>query len=203
MKNIHILQENIYITSDEEIKEGDYYITPNNSILKSLGQMLTNVEDYKKIILTTDQDLIKDDVQTIDDDFLEWFVKNPSCEEVETERLEDGKYVDRFADGSVVEGVYENYKIIIPKKEPKQSAVEWLIDELLDGKILMPTLINQANEMFKQQIIEAHFQGVKETVLNVSEHINIPKTLNTIQEIENGTGKHEEGEDYYNEKFNK
>lgn len=36
----------------------------------------------KKIILTTDQDLIKDDVQTIDDDFLEWFVKNPSYEVV-------------------------------------------------------------------------------------------------------------------------
>jgi hypothetical protein len=36
-----------------------------------------------KIILTTDQDLIKDGVQAIDDEFLEWFVKNPSCEEVE------------------------------------------------------------------------------------------------------------------------
>ena len=39
--------------------------------------------DCKKIILTTDQDLIKDGVQPIDDEFLEWFVKNPSCEEVE------------------------------------------------------------------------------------------------------------------------
>ena len=39
--------------------------------------------DCKKIILTTDQDLIKDGVQAIDDDFLEWFVKNPSCEVVD------------------------------------------------------------------------------------------------------------------------
>ena len=37
----------------------------------------------KKIILTTDQDLLKDGVQPIDDEFLEWFVKNPNCESVE------------------------------------------------------------------------------------------------------------------------
>jgi hypothetical protein len=179
MRNIHVLQENIYITSDEEIKEGDYYITPNNSILKSLGQMLTNVEDYKKIILTTDQDLIKDDVQTIDDDFLEWFVKNPSCEEVETERLEDGKYVDRFADGSVVEGVYENYKIIIPKEEKdytallqpvgtKQTAVEWLYKNLKshfkhDGDLLevVQFSFEQAKEMEREQLNERYLKGIE------------------------------------------
>ena len=37
---------------------------------------------FKKIILTTDQDLIADGVQAIDDEFLEWFVKNPSCENI-------------------------------------------------------------------------------------------------------------------------
>ena len=35
------------------------------------------------IILTTDQDLIADGIQSIDDEFLEWFVKNPSCEYVD------------------------------------------------------------------------------------------------------------------------
>jgi hypothetical protein len=30
----------------------------------------------QKIILTTDLDLIKDGVQSIDNEFLEWFVKN-------------------------------------------------------------------------------------------------------------------------------
>jgi vacuolar-type H+-ATPase subunit D/Vma8 len=92
------------------------------------------------------------------------------------------------------------------------TAVEYLIKEFSNvlGKIQTETLkdsvflidaIEKAKEMEKQQIIEAHFQGVKETVLNLSEHIIIPKTLNTIQEIENGIGKHEEGEDYYNKKF--
>jgi hypothetical protein len=83
----------------------------------------------------------------------------------------------------------------------KQSAVEWLVDELLSGKLLIPSLIEEVKEIEKQQIMEAHFQGVKETVLNLSEHINIHKTLNNIQEIENGIGKHEEGEDYYNKTF--
>jgi hypothetical protein len=89
----------------------------------------------------------------------------------------------------------------------KQTAIEWLIDELVkykfiakNGEFTQP-LLEQANKMFEQQIIDAHFQGVKETVLNLSEHIDIPKTLNNIQEIENGIGKHEEGEQYYNEQF--
>ncbi len=84
-KTINVLTQNIYITSDEEIKEGDWFLY-DNEILKSdkLGIFdVTLVSICKKIILTTDQDLIKDGVQAIDDDFLEWFVKNPSCKEVE------------------------------------------------------------------------------------------------------------------------
>jgi hypothetical protein len=46
-------------------------------------------------------------------------VKNPSCEFVETERLEDGQYFDYLEDNSVIEGIYENYKIIIPQEEPQ------------------------------------------------------------------------------------
>jgi hypothetical protein len=73
--------QHIYITSDEEIKEGDWYCSPYGIISKHNGtEMLP--DDWRKIILTTDEDLIKDDVQSIDDDFLEWFVKNPNCEEV-------------------------------------------------------------------------------------------------------------------------
>ena len=41
------------------------------------------------------------------------------------------------------------------ENKPKQTAVEWLIDELLDGKLLMPSLIEQAKEMEKQQIIDS------------------------------------------------
>jgi hypothetical protein len=80
------LPQNIYITSDEEIKKGDWVFNP---VYKTVYQWIKNADihfdriDAKKIILTTDQDLIKDGVQAIPDEFLEWFVKNPSCESVE------------------------------------------------------------------------------------------------------------------------
>jgi len=34
----------------------------------------------------------------------------------------------------------------------KQTAVEWLVSELLDGKTLMPSLIEQAKAMEKEQM---------------------------------------------------
>jgi hypothetical protein len=37
----------------------------------------------------------------------------------------------------------------------KQTAVEWLVDELLDSKPLMPSLIEQAKEMEKEQMRSA------------------------------------------------
>jgi hypothetical protein len=89
------LYHNIYITSDEEIKEGDWFynivsLKPEAFKACENGDGYVNCSKYshyridcKKIILTTDQDLIKDGVQAIDDKFLEWFVNNPSCEEVE------------------------------------------------------------------------------------------------------------------------
>lgn len=109
------INQNIYITSNEEIKEGNWFY---NSFLNEISKM--DVLDYsnfrQKIILTTDQDLIEDGVQAIDNEFLEWFVKNPNCEYVEVEKS--------FADGSTFGyGYIENliYKIIIPKQETKQE----------------------------------------------------------------------------------
>jgi len=105
----------IYITSDEEIKEGDYVLNivqktvfeANKSFLKLIGgTLLTN----QKIILTTDQDLIKDGVQAIDDEFLKWFFKNPSCESVEVESMVN---MIQFTPREFI------YKIIIPKEELK------------------------------------------------------------------------------------
>ena len=128
-KTMHIpdgvqIPHHIYITEDSEIKEGDWIIW-NKKIVKAID---TAYYSAKKIILTTDRDLIADGVQSIDDTFLEWFVKNPSCEKVETERLENGKYVDWLADGSVIEGIYENYKIIIPQETIEEAADLWATD---------------------------------------------------------------------------
>lgn len=71
--------KNIYITSEEEIKYGDWFISKEGIIHNNFGWNFGDI----KIILTTDQDLIADGIQPIDDEFLEWFVKNPSCEEVD------------------------------------------------------------------------------------------------------------------------
>ncbi len=114
---------NIYITSDEEIKEGDVvkipcgvgkvkeltwkfgndnpsYIIEDIFIYKlrygqKEGELQINsfrYEDVKKIVITTDQDLIDDGVQAIDDEFLEWFSsKNGNVNFVEVIVTEDEK----------------------------------------------------------------------------------------------------------------
>ena len=75
------------------------------------------IKIQKKIIITTDQDLIKDGVQAIDDEFLEWFVKNPSCESVDIgTSLLNGK------DGY---GYYGKYKIIILKYDKMKVLYEY------------------------------------------------------------------------------
>jgi hypothetical protein len=74
--------QHIYITSDKTPKYLDYYIVKtkdSSGEREALGQRLDkNNSDYskcKKIILTTDSNLIKDGVQAIDDEFLEWFIE--------------------------------------------------------------------------------------------------------------------------------
>jgi hypothetical protein len=108
-----LIRQNIYITSDEQIKEGDWFCNTFNDnqpkLQKRKGDWRTCFNQHK-IILTTDQDLIKDGVQAIDDEFLEWFVKNPSCGRVEV-------YYQLHKDEPL-------YKIIIPKEEPKQETLE-------------------------------------------------------------------------------
>lgn len=78
-----LIPHHVYITNEEEIKVGDWFLdrvshTIHNAILAA-GTFNTR----KKIILTTDQNLINEGVKPINDDFLEWFVNNPSCDEVD------------------------------------------------------------------------------------------------------------------------
>jgi hypothetical protein len=150
---LRLKSRHIYITSDEEIKEGDWFTDDNNSLKTSYKLSHVQFANPKKIILTTDQDLIKDGVQAIDDEFLEWFVKNPSCEYVEVKQV--------FADGSTF-GYTENliYKILIPKEEHKQdkimeeSAENYinndldLYESLVDGHISYNIGMDLLNKLF-------------------------------------------------------
>jgi len=134
---------NIYITSDEEVKEGDYFLYDETTIRYKTngteyhgrdlchisGNRRYPVSKSKKIILTTDQDLIEDGVQEIEDEFLEWFVKNPNCEFVEV--VNDLKYfnVDELRE-RYIKGLPHIYsekigdKIIIPQEESNQETLE-------------------------------------------------------------------------------
>ena len=159
---------NIYIISDEETlsNNGDYYLGyPNYTTIHKWNMVGVHEGKQtwiKKIILTTDQDLIKDGVQAIDDEFLEWFIKNPSCEWVEIENYPDYEF-----------NMYGYYGIIIPKEEnfydelvkyfkttPREKVLEdWnksahldnvgpTVDEFLENTNKQQETLEQAAERF-------------------------------------------------------
>jgi hypothetical protein len=146
----------IYITSDEEIKEGDYRLNIQRGYFKKSdkeGLRYYNKKNnvFKKIILTTDVDLINDGIQAIDDEFLEWFVKNPSCEEV------------KVKEPLIVNVTDFGYKIIIPKEEPKQETLEEASKDYIENtmKFSFNSLDTktQANRMLKCAEFGAKWQA--------------------------------------------
>jgi hypothetical protein len=108
--------QHIYITNDEEIKDGWSY----DRMMRTVNK-IDNVYS-SKIILTTDPDLIKNGVQAIDDTFLEWFVKNPSCDYVEVQCSGRNCIEEYGCTKEVCNGV-KPLKIIIPKEKPKHPKV--------------------------------------------------------------------------------
>lgn len=118
-KNDSFTNQNIYITSDDEIKEGDWFYL-DDAIIVAKYINVKPVKDAQKIILTTDQDLIKDGVQAIDDEFLEWFVKNPSYEWVEL--ITDSYTMRQIIELKLRPDILK-YNIIIPKEEHKQETL--------------------------------------------------------------------------------
>jgi len=108
-RNIYKIGKELFITSDEEIKEGDWCICEysDGGVSVNTYKDSSGIDKYK-IVLTTDGDL--DGVQSIDDDFLEWFVKNPSIDEVEVSygvlkpfQSEDKGYMIHLPDNDVLE----------------------------------------------------------------------------------------------------
>ena len=153
--------QNIYITSDEEIKVGDWFISLySNSIQKELKLDCTlNKDAYKKIILTTDQSL--EGVQAIDDEFLEWFVKNPSCEEVEINKIyNDYGETDIF--DLVCTSHSFKYKIIIPKEEPKERLKKILGTKHPKQEINLEDIFNDEKKKGVKELIDKHKQETLE-----------------------------------------
>jgi hypothetical protein len=169
-REIGCFPQNIYITSDEEIKEGekDFYIIANDRdktwincvekvveckidsnhgkvLILSIGGFLF-VDEGCKIILTTDQDLIADGVQAIDDEFLQWYVNNPSCEFVKT----------------YWNPLNSEYDFMIPKEEPKPIH-EQIID-IVGGEDRFKEIANlkPKQEAFEEAASNLAIKSVKE-----------------------------------------
>lgn len=140
--------QHIYITSDEEIKEGDWVIKISSiykggGIAQKYSFIDAQFEDiiFKKIILTTDASL--DGVQVIDDKFLEWFVKNPNCEKIEIktrylhyyktgEKLISFSKTPEFSSRNMqCIKIEPRYEIIIPQEEPKKMSKQTAVDFLV------------------------------------------------------------------------
>jgi len=168
-RNDSFTNYHIYITSDEEIKEGDYTLMFDdfgNLFLCDKPQQYLGIEKghhlnkgLRKIILTTDQDLIDNGVQAIDDNQLEWFVDNLSCKEVEVRNMKTIPELQLSGNNHLC------YKIILPKEESKcgkkQTAVEWLVSEYAKAfkiavNAVMGETIEQAKAMEKEQIQDAY-----------------------------------------------
>lgn len=196
---------NIYITSDEEIKEENltksiYVIDVQNGNIgkltcknrffkgscKLIGIEWSNKQDIwnyyhiKEIILTTDQDLIKDGVQSITDEFLEWFVKNPSCESVEIEYLVP-KVDNPFQQG-ILNGLAKSYPDIvkkpyiiipkedfndyhyketfesrqyyIPKEEPKQETLEEAVNAFKKTDVYINEIKQKQERMYSEEEVK-------------------------------------------------
>jgi hypothetical protein len=159
-KTANVLTQHIYITSDEEIKDvrphkGKWQLE-KGQILNKFPDYLTDLSECKLVILTTDPELIADGVQAIDDEFLEWFVKNPSCEEVVVEHF--GTCCGNQSITQCINCKKYNpvYKIIIPQKEPKQETLNKInnINEEIKKQI---NLLEEEQTRVKQFINENNF----------------------------------------------
>lgn len=108
---------NLYITINGSFSR-DEYVTDGIEVIKATpklvnAQGLLDRREWKKIVLTTDPDLIAARVKSAGDEFLDWFVKNPNCETVgvrqrpKVKATVKGAGIGYFANG---------YDTIIPKK---------------------------------------------------------------------------------------
>jgi hypothetical protein len=78
----------------------------------------------------------------------------------------------------------------------KYIKVDWPMNKSIRNSI------NKALEKEKEQIINAHFNGMDKLATSLSEFLPIKHTMSVIQEIKNGGDIHEDGEQYYNQTYN-
>jgi hypothetical protein len=151
------IAKHIYITSDEFIEEGDFGLNLSTKNIVQYDGIKGLDSYYKKIILTTDQDLIADGVQAIDDEFLEWFVKNPSCESVV---VNDSKVVkEHIFDGSNDGEIVWEKKIIIPQEDPKQETFEESVNAFKKTDVYINYIKQKQERMYSEEDLLSAFEA--------------------------------------------
>jgi hypothetical protein len=158
---------------------------------------------YKEILLSTDELLIKDGVQAIDDEFLEWFVKNPSCEKVEVSygilkpfQSTNKGYIIHLPDNDVLEKPKQEYErgITITHVDKQETfeethqlcntgviipkTTQQIIDEDFDGGLTMGEIIPKEETICIQTGLPCGIQCFSEDTCNRSK----PKK-ETIEEV--------------------
>jgi hypothetical protein len=190
MRNLYKIEDELYIISDKE--KSSYCIKECTMAGLNIDRCDCPIQGgcsnkVGTVILTTNNLLIKDGVQAIDDTFLEWFVKNPSCEEVEVKKECCGQCDERLCEVYDL-GIKElDYKIVLPKE-----------DQVVVNK--MEEFTTPTNRIdYKHFIIHNDTKYIRSETMWVSKPLQSKNKLDfhTIKwELSDGEGNPEE---YYSE----
>jgi hypothetical protein len=205
--------QNIHITSDSKFVR-DEYITDGIEVIKATpklvnAQSLVDRRDWKKILMTTDPELIKDGVHPIGEEFLKWFVENPTCTKVEVVYglfNPMGRQVDPNDLGQNHSKCVWKYKIITTKEEQKQHLIDMMkSDEELglydeSREIKIENVFNDEKKEGVKRVIHQHkvLQG-----LSLINPLHLRMTDNGHGEFPDGYKLTEKGIQYIIEQLNK
>ncbi len=157
MKNLYKIKKDLYVISNtEDVNDNDYIITKDDRLIKVSYLLSDEVAKGFKVILTTNDLLIKDGVQDIDNEFLEWFSSkngNVNFVEVISLRKSSGWYDEK----EIWHWDFLGYKIIIPKEEHKQGSIVEAVKEVISNQL-------QQVEELRQETLE-EIKVIKRTEL--------------------------------------
>ena len=196
--------QNIYITSDSKFVR-DEYITDGIKVIKATpklvdAQGLVDRRDWKKIIITTDPELIKDGVHPIGEEFLKWFVKNPTCIKVEVVYglfNPMGRQVDPNDLGQNHSKCVWKYKIITTKEEQKQHLIDMMKG---DEELGLYDVFNDEKREGVKRVIQQH-KILKS--LSLVNPLHLQMTSNGYGEFPDGYKLTEKGIQYIIEELSK
>ncbi len=200
----HYVNQNVYIISDSKFIR-DEYITDGIEVMKATpklvdAQGLVGRRNWNKIIITTDPELIKDGVHPIGEDFLKWFVENPTCIKVEVVYglfNPMGRQVDPNDLGQNHSKCVWKYKIITTKEEQKQHLIDMMKG---DEELGLYSIFNDEKREGVKRVIHQHkvLKG-----LSLVNPLHLQMTSNGHGEFPDGYKLTEKGIQYIIEQLNK